>query len=161
MRRLPGNRLFHKLAYSPDIGQGFKLGRRACIIGEDVRVGRDVSIGRNTAILGEEISLGDGVTIGGNVEIDCKKVRIGDRTRIDDRCTAGGLATPKSELEIGSDVHVFEECYLNTTNKSTVGNGMGIDGRSMLWTHGSWQSILEGYPVSFAPTTLEESVWLP
>ncbi|MFQ6106380.1 MAG: hypothetical protein ACE5QF_02150 [Thermoplasmata archaeon] len=161
LRRLPGSRLLHKLAYSPNIGPGFRLGRGACIIGEDVHVGEDVSIGRNTVILGKEISLGDGVSIGSNVEINCKKVRVGERTRIDESCTVGGLSTPRSELEIGKEVHVFEDCYLNTTNKLTIGNGTGIGGRTMIWTHGSWQSILEGYPVSFAPTTLGENVWLP
>lgn len=161
LRNFPGRRFFHKLAYSPNLGDNFKIGQGSCILGEDVQIGKGVSLGSNTTILGKNITLADGVSIGDNVHISCKKVTIGNRTRIDARCTIGGLPTPHSELVLGDDVWVFEDCYLNTSCKLTIGNGTGIGGRTLIWTHGSWQSILDGYPIAFADTTLGDNVWLP
>ncbi|RYZ85850.1 MAG: acyltransferase [Proteobacteria bacterium] len=31
----------------------------------------------------------------------------------------------------------------------------------MIWSHGCWQSYLDGYPVKYAPTKLGKNVWLP
>ncbi len=161
MRNLPGRRTLHKLAYSPNMGNNVHIGYGSCIIGENVHIGSGVKLGNNTTILGKEIFIGDNVTISDNVQISCKKIKIGCRTRIDARCTIGGLPTPRSELVLGNDVWVFEDCYLNTSCKLTIGNGTGIGGWTMIWTHGSWQSVLDGYPIAFADTTLGENVWLP
>ncbi len=42
-----------------------------------------------------------------------------------------------------------------------IGDDTGIGGHCLIFTHGSWLSALEGYPVTFAPVTLGKSVWLP
>ncbi|MBX5441062.1 MAG: acyltransferase [Solirubrobacteraceae bacterium] len=77
------------------------------------------------------------------------------------RVTAAGLATPQSRLELGRRVRVFQDTFLNPSMPLTVGDETGLGGRSLIFTHAAWQSILEGYPIEFAPITIGRNVWLP
>jgi len=36
-----------------------------------------------------------------------------------------------------------------------------VGGATYIFTHGSWQSILEGFPIAFGPVTIRRGVWLP
>ena len=49
--------------------------------------------------------------------------------------------------------------YFNPTLPITIGNDTSIGGHSQLFTHSSWLSELEGYPVKFAPIKIGNFVW--
>ncbi|MBS1514742.1 MAG: hypothetical protein JSS63_06905 [Bacteroidetes bacterium] len=55
----------------------------------------------------------------------------------------------------------MEYSYLNPTKPLTIGDDTGIGGHCLLFTHGSWLSQIDGFPVTFAPITLGNKVWLP
>lgn len=58
-------------------------------------------------------------------------------------------------------MRIFQTCFLNPSRPLRIGDDTGLGGRSSIFTHGSWQSILDGYPVAFEPVTIGKNVWLP
>jgi hypothetical protein len=50
---------------------------------------------------------------------------------------------------------------LNPAKPIVMGDDSGIGGHCLLFTHASWLSQLEGYPVKFAPITIGKNVWIP
>ena len=68
---------------------------------------------------------------------------------------------PDSLLRLGNRVRVFQSCFLNPTRPLFVGDDSGVGGRSSIFTHASWQSAFEGFPVTFEPVTIGNNVWLP
>ena len=90
-----------------------------------------------------------------------KGISIGDRTIIDRDVVIGGMQSEQSEIEIGNDCTVLFRSYLNTTRKISIGNRVGIGGYCLIFTHSSWQNILEGNPYQFAKVIIEDNVWLP
>jgi hypothetical protein len=51
--------------------------------------------------------------------------------------------------------------FLNTTKPLIIEDGAGVGGKCNIFTHGSWQDILDGYPVKFAPVRIGRNVWIP
>ena len=92
---------------------------------------------------------------------DGRDIVIGDDTVIREQVFVGGPLLPDSRLEIGKRVRVFQTCFLNPTRPLTIGDDTGVGGRSSIFTHGSWQSAIDGYPVAFEPVTIGRNVWLP
>jgi hypothetical protein len=55
----------------------------------------------------------------------------------------------------------MEYSFINPTKPVILGDDTGIGGHCLLFTHGSWLSQLDGFPVTFAPITMGKKVWLP
>ncbi len=109
-----------------------------------------------TLEIGENVQIKEGVVINA-----FKGIKIGDDTIIDRRVVVGGLQSQYSYFEVGSRCVVLHESYINTTREVIVGDNVGIGGRCMLFTHGTWQNIFHGYPVSFGKIVIEDDAWLP
>jgi hypothetical protein len=62
---------------------------------------------------------------------------------------------------MGKRTIIMQASYINPTMPITIGDDSGIGGHCLLFTHGSWNSVLEGYPVKFAPIHIGKKVWLP
>lgn len=143
-------------------------------------IGRDVSIGALSVIQIESLEIGDGTKIGPLSFIHAKRVRIGRRVRLHmmvaidtvdisvgdgstimEQVVIGGMRTRRSSLRIGKRVKIFPYCFINPTEPIIIEDDVGIGGASYIFTHGSWQSMIEGFPVSFGPVTLKKGVWLP
>lgn len=89
------------------------------------------------------------------------EIAIGDDTVVREQVFAGGPILPDSRLERRRRVRVFQTCFLNPTRPLTIGDDTGVGGRSSIFTLGSWQTVLEGYPVAFEPVDIGKNVWLP
>lgn len=152
--------LYYKLkGYS--IGKGVKINFGSVVIGDKVKIGDNTRIGLLTVIRAKEIDFGRYIRIGSMVFMDTEKIVIDDDTRINENVIVGGLSSPESLLKIGKRAIVMEYSFLNPTKPLIIGDDTGIGGHCLLFTHGSWLSQLDGFPVSFAPITLGERVWLP
>lgn len=152
--------LFYKITGS--IGGNFKISNGSLIITKEIIVGENVYIGRNVLIIADKVVIGDRVRIEKNTFIKARKsFYIGKDSYIEEANTIGGMQTPESSIEIGDRVGIFPRCYINTTKKVTIKNDVGIGGESLIFTHGTWQNVLEGYPFSFGEVVLEKNVWLP
>jgi acetyltransferase-like isoleucine patch superfamily enzyme len=143
------------------IGPGVKLSLGSVIIGKEVCIGKNTSIGFFTIVRANKISLGRFVKIGAMSAIDTENFSMDDDARINEQVYIGGIKKPNSSLSMGKRTIIMQGSYINPTEPITIGDDSGIGGNCLLFTHGSWNSQLEGYPVKFAPITIGKKVWLP
>ena len=143
------------------IGKGVSFGFGSVIIGKKVTVGDGTSFGHICVVRGTDIEIGRYVTIGTMTMIDTEKVIIGEDTRINENVIIGGIKKPESMFKIGKRGIVMEYSFINPTQPIIIGDDCGIGGHCLLFTHGSWLSQLDGFPVNFAPITFGDRVWLP
>ena len=68
---------------------------------------------------------------------------------------------PKSKVTIGKNVGIFERTIINPSDEVTIGDNTGIGGEVMIWTHGAWLDITQGFPADFGPVHIGRNVWLP
>ena len=120
--------------------------------------------------------------IGKNVIIECNNFFLGPNSVIKDNCiikcnnfTAkeglymcegveigrGGCFGPNSNVYIGSNVGIFERTIINPSDEVHIGDNVGIGGEVMIWTHGAWLDVMQGFPVDFGPVKIGKDVWLP
>lgn len=131
------------------------------VIGKDVEIGKKSSIGFFTIVRANKIKIGRYVKIGAMSAIDTELFSIDDDARINEQVYIGGMKTPESALIMGKRTIIMQASYINPTKPIIIGDDSGIGGHCLLFTHGSWNSALEGYPVKFAPITIGKKVWLP
>lgn len=143
------------------IGHGVRVGPGAAIVADDVDIGDHVSIGFFTIIRGRSVRIGAHTRIGATTYLLCRRIEIGEDAKINEQVFLGGPQTPASLFRLGSRTIVMQLSFLNATEPLIIGDDSGIGGHCLLFTHGSWLNVLDGYPVTFAPITIGKSVWLP
>ncbi|MEP7263922.1 MAG: hypothetical protein ABI772_05480 [Bacteroidota bacterium] len=143
------------------IGKNVSISLGAVVIGKKVTIREGSKIGFFTIIRGREIHIDRFVKIGSMSVIDTEKIFIDEDARINEQVYIGGMKTPQSSLHLGKRTIIMQMSYINPTLPVTIGDDSGIGGHCLFFTHGSWNSQLEGFPVKFAPITLGKKVWLP
>jgi len=143
------------------IGKGVKFGLGSVIIGNEVSIGDYTSFGMISVVRGNTIKINRYVSIGMLTMIDTEKIYIDDDARINEKVIIGGIRNPDSSIRIGKRTIIMEYSFINPTKPIIIGDDSGIGGHCLLFTHGSWLNQLDGFPVTFAPITLGERVWLP
>ena len=159
---LPGflKKLVYRIkGYSIGKIDGLSIG--CVVIGKDVVLADNCKIGFFTIIRGRSIRIDRFAKIGSLTVIDTERIEIGEDARINEQVYVGGMKTPKSALIVGKRAIIMQLTYINPTLPVEIGDDTGIGGHCLLFTHGSWSSKLEGYPVTFAPIKLGNKVWLP
>jgi acetyltransferase-like isoleucine patch superfamily enzyme len=73
----------------------------------------------------------------------------------------GGCKGPNSNVYIGDNVGIFEGTIINPSDEVYIGDNVGIGGEVMIWTHGAWLDIMQGFPADFGPVKIGNNVWLP
>lgn len=143
------------------IGRSVRLGLGAAVVGDDVDIEDHVSIGFFTIVRGPTIRIGRHTQIGATSYITCQRIEIGEDAKINEQVFVGGPMLPDSLFRLGSRTIVMQMSFLNPTRPLVIGDDSGIGGHCLLFTHGSWLNVLDGYPVTFEPITIGSSVWLP
>lgn len=143
------------------IGKSVHFGMGSVIIGKDVVIEEGSSFGFFSVVKADKIRVGRYVKIGATSLIDTVHFEIGDDARINEQVFVGGIKTPESKLIMGKRTIIMQMSFINPTLPIVIGDDTGIGGHCLLFTHGSWGSELEGFPVSFKPITIERKVWLP
>jgi acetyltransferase-like isoleucine patch superfamily enzyme len=150
---------------------------------ESLHLDDDVSISRSTLIKGGEIRIGKRSIIKEHSTIDVRShLYLGENsylspyTRLTGRdieigqsfrmlrwswIGGGSCFEIQSRLRMGHDCHLGEFAQINTADSVIIGNEVGIGVRSGIFTHGAYQSFLQGFPVSFGPVTIGDNCWLP
>ena len=154
-----------KVAYyrrqGAEIGEGVSIGPLAILDCKKIVIGDHADIGMACMIRANEFRMGKYSKLGMLVIIDTHKVTIGEEVTIQEQVYIGGLKTDKSSIEIGDLSMIFTQSVINPTHPIKIGKRVGIGGSNFLFTHGTWQPILEGFPVAFGPITIEDGVWFP
>ena len=143
------------------IGENVSIGLFSILDCNDIVLKTGSKIGFLTYIRTEKFVLGRFSHINSLVYIDTRYVEIGEETIIMEQTMIGGMQTHVSKFIIGDRCKIFPNCVLNTTYPISIGNEVGVGGANYLFTHGSWQSVLDGFPIQFGPITIEDRVWLP
>jgi acetyltransferase-like isoleucine patch superfamily enzyme len=155
---------FKKLVYRTmgyTIGKNVTLSFGSAILGRNVHIKDNAKVGFFTIIRGREITIGRFVKIGSMSFIDTEKIFIDEDARINEQVYIGGMRTPQSSFHLGKRTIIMQMSYINPTLPVFIDDDSGIGGHCLLFTHGSWNSQLEGYPVRFAPIHIGKKVWLP
>ena len=143
------------------IGSGVSIGIGSIVDGKNVEIKDGTRIGLFTVITAEKIKIDRNVKIGSMVFIDTVKLVVGDDSRINEKVIIGGMKEPGSSLMLGKRTILMEYSFLNPTKPIKIGDDSGIGGHCLLFTHSSWLSELDGFPVEFSPITIGKKVWLP
>lgn len=127
------------------------------------KIGKEARIHPSVKIDCEYFEVGDFCTINEGVTIKCRKFIAGDWLYMDKGVEVGrgGCNTPNSTVTIGDRVGIFDNAMINPNYPVSIGSDTGIGSEVMIWTHGAWLDIMEGYPSQFGPVMIESNVWLP
>lgn len=159
---LPGpvrRRLYRRRGWS--VARDVEFAPGVVIDADEVEIGEGASFGIGTVIRGRSVRIGRRASIGSFCFFDGRDMVVGDDTVIREQVFVGGPLFADSLLEIGKRVRIFQSCFLNPSRPLRIGDETGVGGRSSIFTHGSWQPVLEGFPVAFEPVTIGRNVWLP
>lgn len=143
------------------IGKGVKLAFGGVIVGEQVDIADGVEIGLLALVMGRSIRIGRFSSVGALSYVACERIQIGEDARIREQVFVGGPQLPESSFTLGSRTIILQLASINPTKPVTIGDDTGIGGHCLIFTHGAWLNALDGYPVTYEPVTLGDSVWLP
>jgi len=143
------------------IGKNVKLAFGAVVVGESVELADHVEIGLLAMVMGRTIRIGRHSSVGTMSYVACERIQIGEDARIREQVFVGGPQLPESSFTLGSRTIILQLASINPTKPVTIGDDTGIGGHCLIFTHGAWLNALDGYPVTYEPVTLGNSVWLP
>jgi acetyltransferase-like isoleucine patch superfamily enzyme len=142
------------------IAADVELAPGVVIEADEVSIGPGSSIGMGCVLRGKSIVIGRRVKISAFCIFEGRDFLIGDDTTVREQVFIGGPMMPDSRLELGRRVHIFHACFLNPSRPLSIGDDTCVGGRSSIFTHGSWQSVMRGYPVAYEPISIGNEVWL-
>ncbi len=128
------------------------------------------SIGSNTTIADDVVIeckdkfvVGDNSYIGPGTKITCRSFEAGDYLYMPSgvEIGRGGCNGVNSTVKIGNGVGIFENTIINPSDSIEIGDNCGIGAEVMIWTHGAWLDITQGFPSDFGPVKIGKNVWLP
>lgn len=129
-----------------------------------VRIGDGVRIALNADIdVDDLLVLGDDTVIMPGAIIEGSYVEIGRQGWIASGAHIGGGSChgELSMLKAGDFLHMGRNSHVNIARRVDIGDEVGIGRGSEIYTHGSYLSQTEGFPVEFAPVSIGSRVWLP
>jgi acetyltransferase-like isoleucine patch superfamily enzyme len=143
------------------IGRGVHIGWGAVVVAQQVDIGDHVDVGFLTVLRARRLTIGRHTQIGATSYLMCESIEIGEDAKINEQVFVGGPMLPDSLFRLGSRTIVMQMSFLNPTRPLVIGDDSGVGGHCLIFTHGSWLNVLDGYPVAFEPVTIGASVWLP
>jgi acetyltransferase-like isoleucine patch superfamily enzyme len=147
-----------------DLGKNVVVGKNSEIEGGKMIFGDNVVIGDNCRIrVAERLVIGQDSIIGENTTLRGRDIEIGREFYSNHHAEIGGGSCfeSTSKLRIGYWFHQGSYSMVNTAMGVEIGNEVGIGRFTNIYTHGAYQSILNGYPVSFGPISIGNNVWIP
>lgn len=131
---------------------------------EETVIGKDVKISPEARInVTEKLVIGDRTVIGKGALIEGREVVIGREAWIDEFSHIGGGSCFEldSKFMAGDFLHMGKYSHVNTAMPVTIGEEVGIGINTKIFTHGSYLSFFEGFPVSFDKVRIGNRVWIP
>lgn len=154
-------RWVYRTFYGYRIGRGVRFAPGSVVIGDDVDLADHVELGFLAVVQGRRIRMGRYSSVGAQSFVSCNVIELGEDARIREQVFVGGPQLPESRFTLGSRTIVLQLTYINPTMPVSIGDDSGVGGHCLIFTHGAWLSVLEGYPVTYEPVSIGRSVWLP
>jgi acetyltransferase-like isoleucine patch superfamily enzyme len=147
-----------------EIGAGCEIDRSVLIAGGKLVFGAGCRVSHDSTFrVTGEMTFGPGCRFGPENTVEGRAVKIGRElwTGPQVRIGGGSCFEAQSSFTAGYWLHLGMRVFVNTARPVTIGNEVGIGTGSTIFTHGAYQSALDGYPVSFAPVELGDNCWIP
>jgi len=125
------------------LGPGTRIGERCSIDADSIYIGAATKVGSDIRMESGEIIFGEGVVVGDQVLVDL----------------SGGRSN-SSRLLVGEGSLIASRTLINTAREVVLERVSAISPGAMLFTHGFWQSVLEGYSVAFRGIRICENAWV-
>lgn len=156
-----GLKVLYYRATGAKIGKRVKIGPLSILSAEKIEIGDDVRIGAISFINAKNVKIGNRAVVGTMVAVDTGDFSMGHDSHVMEQVVIGGMKTPRSKISIGNRVKIFSFSFLNPTEEILIEDDVGIGGANYIFTHGTWQNVLEGYPYSFGSVKIRKGTWLP
>ena len=141
----------------------YKIGKNSKIKANHIDIHKSVEIGDNVQIHCDSIKIDKFSKIGNDVKISCRNLEVGEFLYMADgvEIGRGGSTGLNSNVKIGKHVGIFERTIINPSESVEIGDDVGIGAEVMIWTHGAWLDVTQGFPSDFGPVKIGNNVWLP
>ena len=128
------------------------------VIGQNCQIADDVQIN-----VRGRFEIGDCSIIKSGTTIQCEEFLAGEYLYMSKSVEIGrgGFTNKEAIVHIGQHVGIFENTLINPNSPVTIGDEVGIGTEVMIWTHGAWLDVTQGFPSDFGPVTIGNNVWLP
>ena len=130
---------------------------------KNLKIPKSSKVSEDAEIHCESFEIGENCYIGKGVSITCRHFKAGNYLYMADRVEVGrgGCKGLRSTVTIGDHVGIFEDTIINPSEPVRIGDNVGIGAEVMIWTHGAWLDVFEGFPSGFGPIEIGDNVWLP
>lgn len=134
------------------------ISAKEIIIGNNCQIAEDVQIN-----VRGRFEIGDCSIIKSGTTIQCEDFIAGEYLYMSKSVEIGrgGFTNNEAIVKIGNHVGIFENTLINPNSTVTIGDEVGIGTEVMIWTHGAWLDVTQGFPSDFGPVTIGNNVWLP
>ena len=128
------------------------------IIGNNCQIADDVQIN-----VRGRFEIGDCSIIKSGTTIQCEEFVAGEYLYMSKAVEIGrgGFTNKEAIVKIGKHVGIFENSLINPNSPVTIGDEVGIGTEVMIWTHGAWLDVTQGFPSDFGPVSIGNNVWIP
>ena len=157
----PLRALAYRVLLGYRIGRGVRFGLFSAVVAREVSIADHAEIGMFAVIQGRSVTIGRHSSVGMMSYVSCERIEIGEDARIREQVFVGGPSLPESRFTLGDRTIVLQNTNINPTKPVTIGNDTGIGGHCLIFSHGAWLNQLDGYPATYEPVTIGDSVWLP
>lgn len=143
---------------------GVSIGREVLIRGGTIHLAKNTKVkSSNTINVKDKLEIGKCSTINKHCEISGRDIRIGQELWMLPYAKIGGGSAFEvhSKLYIGHYCHIGMYCFINTARPVYIGDEVGLGTRTVLYTHGVYSSVLNGFPVSFGEIHIGSYTWIP
>lgn len=146
-----------------EIADNVRIGRNCKIKSRKIRIGKNTTIGSFSNIrVAENLDLGANSNYGLRLVAYCRELKVGDFMHAGADIDFGyGSQSPDSKINIGKHCFLGHRTIINSEKPVKIGDDVGIGAETMIWTHGVWLGVLNGFPANFAPVKIGNRVWIP
>ncbi len=143
------------------IGKGVKIGFGSVIVSKDIEIGDQTTIGMFSCISCKKLQIGKRTIIRPFVVIDAQDISIGNDVTISEVALVHTMiASTQSKLILHDRVHIFPFSFIDLTRKVEIDEESCVGYGASIYTHSSYKSKLEGYPVEFGDVNIGKGVWI-
>lgn len=134
------------------------ISAKEIVIGNNCQIAEDVQIN-----VRGRFEIGDCSIIKSGTTIQCEEFTAGEYLYMSKAVEIGrgGFTNKEAIVKIGQHVGIFENTLINPNSPVTIGDEVGIGTEVMIWTHGAWLDVTQGFPSDFGPVSIGNNVWLP